>query len=400
MVWRDPDERLFYIWRFMVDAGFQGKGVGRRALELLLDEARGDGVDEVTLSVVPGPTSAMAFYERCGFEATGEMHGGEAEMKLTLSSSRELVCVRGRGSSCFAPTLIGRCRPSPQPNCGRARPPRPLEVVWQDDATAIVLARGADGLLSAGDLRTGMPAIADLPLAGRGIAARRLDPAQLVSLAAAPPAGLELGASARAVFAVVELARRSVAEGLVHPSSITARAGGTRSGAPRSTRVSRARSTAIAAALPAVGAGAFDGDRDATVNDLYRCWSTRSRATASAPQGAARRRRRPVRANAIDHLLEGLTVARLGAPPPSGLGALERRLSEWVDAGLETRTRTEWRLGLHLDERPAVGPGDEPRLVLELWLQASDDPRSDCPRRCSGTATTTSSRSCVPGPAP
>ena len=87
MVWRDPDERLFYIWRFMVDAGFQRKGVGRRALELLLDEARADGVDEVTLSVVSGPTSAMPFYERCGFEATGEMHGDEAEMKLTLASS-------------------------------------------------------------------------------------------------------------------------------------------------------------------------------------------------------------------------------------------------------------------------------------------------------------------------
>ena len=87
MIWRDPDERVFYIWRFMVDARFQGKGVGRRALELLLDEARADGVDEVTLSVVPGPHSALAFYERCGFETTGEMHGGEAEMKLTLSSS-------------------------------------------------------------------------------------------------------------------------------------------------------------------------------------------------------------------------------------------------------------------------------------------------------------------------
>ena len=87
MVWRDPDERLFYIWRFMVDAGFQGKGVGRHAIELLLAEARADGVDEVTLSVVPGPHSATAFYEGCGFEATGEMHGGEAEMKLTLASS-------------------------------------------------------------------------------------------------------------------------------------------------------------------------------------------------------------------------------------------------------------------------------------------------------------------------
>jgi diamine N-acetyltransferase len=84
MVWRDPEEQTFYIWRFMVDARFQSKGVGRRALELLLDEARADGVPEVTLSVVPGPGSALAFYERCGFVATGEMHGGEAEMKLTL----------------------------------------------------------------------------------------------------------------------------------------------------------------------------------------------------------------------------------------------------------------------------------------------------------------------------
>ena len=84
MVYRDPTAATFYIWRFMVDARFQGKGVGRRALELLLDEARGDGIDEVTLSVVPGPHSALAFYERCGFHATGEMHGGEAEMKLEL----------------------------------------------------------------------------------------------------------------------------------------------------------------------------------------------------------------------------------------------------------------------------------------------------------------------------
>ena len=84
MVWRDPEEHAFYLWRFMVDARFQKRGVGGRALELLLDEARADGTTEVTLSVVPGPHSAMAFYERYGFAATGEMHGGEAELRLTL----------------------------------------------------------------------------------------------------------------------------------------------------------------------------------------------------------------------------------------------------------------------------------------------------------------------------
>jgi len=85
MVWRDPAEGLFYIWRFMVDAGFQGRGVGRRALELLVDEALADGADEVTLSVVPGANSALGFYQSFGFGPTGVVHGGEQELKLVLA---------------------------------------------------------------------------------------------------------------------------------------------------------------------------------------------------------------------------------------------------------------------------------------------------------------------------
>lgn len=85
MVWRDPPEQVFYIWRFMVDAAHQGKGVGRRALELLLEEARADGASEVTLSVVPGPNSALPFYERFGFEQTGIVHGSEIELRLRLT---------------------------------------------------------------------------------------------------------------------------------------------------------------------------------------------------------------------------------------------------------------------------------------------------------------------------
>jgi diamine N-acetyltransferase len=84
MVWRDPDAGEFYLWRFMVDARFQGRGVGGRALELLIDEARADGVDEVKLSVVPGEHSALRFYERFGFERTGVVEHGEEEMRLVL----------------------------------------------------------------------------------------------------------------------------------------------------------------------------------------------------------------------------------------------------------------------------------------------------------------------------
>ena len=42
-----------------------------------------------------------------------------------------------------------------------------FELLWQQDASAFALVRGADGTLSAGDLQLGMPAVADLGLAER-----------------------------------------------------------------------------------------------------------------------------------------------------------------------------------------------------------------------------------------
>jgi diamine N-acetyltransferase len=85
MVYRDPAERSFYIWRFMIDARYQGRGYGAKALELLLAEARADRADEVTLSVAPGEYSALGFYERFGFEDTGEVAHGQIVMRLQLA---------------------------------------------------------------------------------------------------------------------------------------------------------------------------------------------------------------------------------------------------------------------------------------------------------------------------
>src|SRR4051812_29569931 len=97
-----------------------------------------------------------------------------------------------------------------------SEPERTLEIVWQQDPTAYAFVRDADGRLQADGLTVGAPATADLTLA-RGIDARRVAVRDLVARAANPPAGLAPGASARAVFAIVDLAHRSVAEGLVHP---------------------------------------------------------------------------------------------------------------------------------------------------------------------------------------
>jgi diamine N-acetyltransferase len=80
-----PAEGSFYIWRFMIDARFQGRGYGARALQLLLDEARSRGAAEVTLSVQPGEHSAHGFYEAVGFERTGEVTYGQDVMRLRLA---------------------------------------------------------------------------------------------------------------------------------------------------------------------------------------------------------------------------------------------------------------------------------------------------------------------------
>lgn len=74
------------IWRFMVDASEQGKGHGRAALRLVLDELRADpSVRRVGISYTPDNQVAQALYAGLGFvetaidEATGEM---EAVLEL------------------------------------------------------------------------------------------------------------------------------------------------------------------------------------------------------------------------------------------------------------------------------------------------------------------------------
>jgi diamine N-acetyltransferase len=65
-----------YLVRFMVDAGQQRAGVGRRAVELLLDELREAGWSVLETSYLPGEDGAAGFWQRCGFLPTGrEIHG-------------------------------------------------------------------------------------------------------------------------------------------------------------------------------------------------------------------------------------------------------------------------------------------------------------------------------------
>jgi diamine N-acetyltransferase len=74
----DPDDGEYWLITFMIDHRFQGRGLGRRALEAFLahfdDEHPGA---RLTLGHHPDNHVAARLYASAGFAPTGELIGGE-----------------------------------------------------------------------------------------------------------------------------------------------------------------------------------------------------------------------------------------------------------------------------------------------------------------------------------
>jgi diamine N-acetyltransferase len=70
-----------FVWRFMIDARYQGFGLGRRAIDLIAESARPDGGRALWLSCVPGRGSPYGFYRRIGFEDTGKKEEDEVLLR-------------------------------------------------------------------------------------------------------------------------------------------------------------------------------------------------------------------------------------------------------------------------------------------------------------------------------
>lgn len=80
-----PDKHEYYLWRFMIDARYQGMGFGDRALKLLIAHVKTrPGATELLTSVVQAQGGPQGFYEKLGFKLTGEYDDDEAVMRLPL----------------------------------------------------------------------------------------------------------------------------------------------------------------------------------------------------------------------------------------------------------------------------------------------------------------------------
>lgn len=81
----DPGKPEYFLWRLMIDARWQGKGYGRRAIQQLLDYVKTrPGATELLVSYVPGDGSPRDFYLKLGFQETGRVEDEEIVLRLPL----------------------------------------------------------------------------------------------------------------------------------------------------------------------------------------------------------------------------------------------------------------------------------------------------------------------------
>lgn len=80
-----PEKPGIGVWRFMIDENFQGQGIGRAALLLVIEHARSKGIFKtLELSYVPGPGCPEPFYLGIGFRHTGRVDAGEVILEFPL----------------------------------------------------------------------------------------------------------------------------------------------------------------------------------------------------------------------------------------------------------------------------------------------------------------------------
>ena len=81
--YEDPESR-YWLWRFMIDRNYQGKGYGKAALTEIIKYFRENSANSITLSTEPENKTGLHIYHQFGFKETGAMNDDEIELRLVL----------------------------------------------------------------------------------------------------------------------------------------------------------------------------------------------------------------------------------------------------------------------------------------------------------------------------
>jgi diamine N-acetyltransferase len=79
----DYKKDSYWVCRLMIDRYFQGKGYGKKAMQLVINEIRKrPDCTQIKLSIEPGNKAGELLYKSLGFVKTGEIIEGEEVMCL------------------------------------------------------------------------------------------------------------------------------------------------------------------------------------------------------------------------------------------------------------------------------------------------------------------------------
>ena len=86
MLYCDTEKPHYFLWRFLIDTRFQKMGFGWQAMQLVIEHVRTlPGAKSLLVSWVPAEGGPGPFYEKLGFEPTGEIEGDEVVARLDFA---------------------------------------------------------------------------------------------------------------------------------------------------------------------------------------------------------------------------------------------------------------------------------------------------------------------------
>ncbi|QJD83254.1 GNAT family N-acetyltransferase [Cohnella herbarum] len=82
----DSDDGNYWIYRFMIDGRFQGRGYGEQAMKLIINDiqTKEDRTDVILLGYKSDNASARKLYSKVGFEEQGMAPWGEVLAKYSF----------------------------------------------------------------------------------------------------------------------------------------------------------------------------------------------------------------------------------------------------------------------------------------------------------------------------
>lgn len=86
MLYDNPEELEYFLWRFMIAGPYQHMGFGKRAMDLLSEYVKTrPNAKQLGVSCGEGEASPEEFYKKLGFKRTGEKDGDEIVLSLELN---------------------------------------------------------------------------------------------------------------------------------------------------------------------------------------------------------------------------------------------------------------------------------------------------------------------------